>query len=87
MNVREIRVPLLPATRNEYEAADAKRKFRIAGENPLKLKVIQELLVRHAGEQTLVIGQYLEQLKMISEHLDAPMISGITAHEERERLY
>jgi DNA excision repair protein ERCC-3 len=84
---QEIRVSLSVSLRSEYEKADAKRKFRIAGENPWKQKVIDDLLVRHAGEPTLIIGQYLDQLQSISEHLEAPMISGSTSHEERERLY
>src|ERR1044071_2232714 len=39
------------------------------------------------GEPTLVIGQYLEQLDELAEHLDAPVIKGETTVKERERLY
>jgi DNA excision repair protein ERCC-3 len=84
---QEIRVPLSLILRSEYETADAKRKFRIAGENPCKLKVIDDLLMKHTGESILIIGQYLDQLQVVSQHLGAPMISGSTAQEERERLY
>ena len=34
-----------------------------------------------------MIGQYLEQLDELAEHLDAPVIKGETSVKERERLY
>ena len=44
-------------------------------------------MARHIGEPTLVIGQYLDQLAVIAERLDAPLITGKTPNAERERLY
>ena len=41
----------------------------------------------HAGEPTLVIGQYLDQLDELGERLDAPVIKGETPVKERERLF
>lgn len=83
----EVRVPLSASSRKQYAQAEARQKQRIAGENPFKIDVLLELLDRHREEQSLVIGQYLHQLKQISEKVGAPMISGETPHEERERLY
>jgi DNA excision repair protein ERCC-3 len=83
----EIRVPLSDRLRDAYAAADAKQQFRVAGENPAKLDIVKTLLEWHRDDPTLIIGQYLDQLKTISEWTGAPMISGEMPHEERERLY
>ena len=42
---------------------------------------------KHAGERTLVIGQYLDQLDELADDLDAPVITGETPVKERERLF
>lgn len=83
----EIRVPLSESLRDAYTRAEVRHKQRIAGENPGKLDVLQQLLERHSGESTLVIGQYLDQLEQIAEQLEAPMISGDMPHDQRDRLY
>jgi DNA excision repair protein ERCC-3 len=83
----EVRVPLTEPLREVYTRAEARHKHRIAGENPVKLDVLVDLLNRHKEEPTLVIGQYLDQLKHISETVGAPMISGDMPHEERDGLY
>jgi DNA excision repair protein ERCC-3 len=49
--------------------------------------VVEALVARHAGEQVLVIGQYLDQLDDLGNRLDAPVIKGETTVAERERLY
>jgi DNA excision repair protein ERCC-3 len=84
---KEIRVPLRSALREEYGFADSKHKFRIAGENSYKLDVIDELVKRHKHEQILIIGQYLDQLRLISAQTGAPMISGEMSQNEREHLF
>ncbi len=73
--------------RDRYGASGARQQFRIAGENAAKLDVIDHLLRLHANEQTLIIGQYIDQLEHIAAHTGAPMISGGVAHERREDLY
>jgi DNA excision repair protein ERCC-3 len=83
----EFRVPMKQDIRNQYSASEAQKQFRVAGENPLKLEVIRKLLDRHQKEQTLIIGQYLNQLRHISKELNAPLISGEMPHEERDTLY
>ena len=40
-----------------------------------------------AGDPTLVIGQYLDQLGELGERLSAPVLTGKTPNKERERLY
>lgn len=83
----EIRVPMSLIQREHYVHAEGKQKFRIAGENPLKLNVIEDIMKLHQGRSILIIGQYLDQLKHISQALEVPMISGQMPHDERDALY
>src|SRR5262249_56352491 len=52
-----------------------------------KLPVVRRLVQRHAGEQVLVIGAYLDQLDELGAELDAPVIQGSTTNRQRERLF
>lgn len=84
----EIRVPLTPEERMEYMIVDDSRiKYRIAAENPLKMDLLHELLDKHHSDSVLVIGQYIEQLKQIAKEFDAPLVTGKTPNNERDRLY
>ena len=83
----EIRIPFTGADREIYETADANRKFRMASENPLKIQVVEELCRKHADDNVLIIGTYLEQLEQLSRDLAAPLITGSTPHREREKLF
>ncbi|MFS0727746.1 DNA repair helicase XPB [Paenibacillus sp. 1P07SE] len=83
----EVRVPLCASQEVRYAQAGARARLRIASENPGKLPVLAELLRRHGETPKLVIGQYLDQLKTASGLVKAPLITGQTPHEERERLY
>lgn len=83
----ELRIPLPPEHKRAYESADARRKFRIASENPRKLDVVAALIERHRGDRVLVIGQYIEQLQTLARRLGRPLITGKTPNAERERLY
>jgi DNA excision repair protein ERCC-3 len=84
----EIRVALPPERRLEYAVADdSKEKYRIAAENPEKLTVLRRLLAMHAGDNVLIIGQYLDQIERIAAELGAPLITGKMGNRLRERLY
>lgn len=83
----EIRIPLIEDLRMEYAVAELRAKFRIASENPLKNNIIKQLLKNHKGDNVLIIGQFLSQLKTIAEELKAPLITGKTPNLEREKLY
>ena len=83
----EIRVDLPEHLRMSYAVASARQKFRIASENPDKFPIVCELIKRHEGDQILVIGQYIEQLKGIATSLNAPFIMGQTPNLERGKLY
>jgi len=49
--------------------------------------VVIELVGKHRGLPTLVIGQYVDQLEDLAAQLDAPLITGSTTVRQRERLY
>jgi DNA excision repair protein ERCC-3 len=83
----EIRVPLPESLKIEYATADKRGKYRIASENHVKLEITKELIENHKEDHIMVIGQYLDQLRLISKELGAPLITGKTANNERERIY
>jgi len=83
----EVRVPMCRELLLEATAATPRRRMRLAAENPDKLPVVRALLARHAGEPTLVIGLYLDQLRMIARELGAPLLTGQTPARRREELY
>ena len=83
----EIRVPLPTDERMEYAVADQRLRFRIASENSLKFTIVEELLKGHPTESVLIIGQYLEQLRLLGERLNGPVLTGQTPEKEREELF
>ena len=62
----EVRVGLPDHLRTEYALADNRAKFRLASENERKIGVVQRLVAIHAQDQVLVIGQYLDQLEILT---------------------
>nr|WP_062338689.1 DNA repair helicase XPB [Herbidospora sakaeratensis] len=83
----EVRVTLRDDERLAYAMADTDERYRFAATTPSKLRVTEALVQKHAGEQVLVIGQYIDQLDELGEHLNAPVIKGETKVKERERLF
>ena len=83
----EVRLTLPDDARMAYATAEPEERYRLAASAPGKLQVVERIVARHAGEPTLVIGQYLDQLHELAEHLDAPLITGETTIRERQRLY
>jgi DNA excision repair protein ERCC-3 len=83
----EVRVTLTDEERMGYAVTEAEERYRTAATARTKLPVVEAIVARHAGEQVLVIGAYLDQLHQLSEHLEAPMVHGATTNKERERLF
>jgi DNA excision repair protein ERCC-3 len=83
----EVRVPMTAERRMEYALADRRAQFRIAAENPAKLKHLRELLNCHANGRVLIIGEYLDQVAAIAKETDAPLVTGKTPQADRERAY
>lgn len=83
----EIRTPLTFGAHRAYDEAPTRHKYRIASENPRKVGILKRILRRHIGDQVLVIGQYLDQLRDIATEIGAPLITGQVVQEERDDLY
>ena len=83
----EVRVDLQDEGRLDYAMSAQDDRYRIAATSPVKIKVMQDLLSRHVGEPTLIIGQYLDQIYTVAAALGVPFITGETPVDERERLF
>jgi len=83
----EVRVTLSDGERLAYATAEPDDRYRLGSTTDTKTRVVEQLVARHAGDQTLVIGQYIDQLDDLAERLDAPVVKGETTVRERQRLY
>jgi DNA excision repair protein ERCC-3 len=83
----EVRVTLTDEERMAYAVAEPEERYRVAATAKTKLPVVRTLVDRHAGDQILVIGGYIDQLHQLGEFLDAPIVQGATTNRERERLF
>ncbi len=83
----EVRVTLPERERLAYATAEPEDKYRLCATSPGKTAVIEALARSHAGEPTLVIGQYIDQLDDLGERLGAPVLKGETSVAERQRLF
>ena len=83
----EVRVTLPDRERLAYATAEPDERYRLCSTSPAKTRVVRALARRHAGEQILVIGQYLDQLDELGALLDAPVLKGETTVTQRQRLY
>ena len=83
----EVRVTLSEAERMAYAVAEPDQKYRLAATAASKTDVVIDLVSKHRGTPTLVIGQYVDQLEDLATRLDAPLITGETTVRRREQLY
>jgi DNA excision repair protein ERCC-3 len=83
----EVRVNLTETERLEYATAEPENRYRTCATTRTKRDVVQALVEKHADDQVLVIGQYIDQLDDLSETLGAPLIKGETPIKEREVLF
>src|SRR4051812_40847807 len=83
----EVRVTLSEAERMTYAVAEPDVRYRLASTADSKTDVVVDLVRKHAGAPTLVIGQYVDQLEDLAQRLDAALITGDTTVRQRERLY
>ena len=73
--------------------ADGVRGRRAGPEIPARIHrgiqtgVVVDLVLKHRGTPTLVIGQYVDQLEDLAARLEAPLITGETTVRRREQLY
>ncbi len=83
----EIRVELPDALLRKYAVADDRNKYRIAAENPEKIKIVKRILEKHKKDNILIIGLYLSQLREIAKEINAPIITGKTPQKDRLELF
>ena len=83
----EVRVNLTEGERLLYATAEPENRYRVCATTRTKRNVVEALVEKHAGEQVLVIGQYIDQLDDLSETLGVPLIKGDTPIKEREILF
>jgi DNA excision repair protein ERCC-3 len=83
----EVRVTLSEAERMAYAVAEPDQKYRLASTAESKTEVVIDLVSKHRGTPTLVIGQYVDQLEDLATRLVAPLITGETTVRRREQLY
>jgi DNA excision repair protein ERCC-3 len=83
----EVRVTLSESERLAYATAEPEDRYRLCSTSATKNRVVERLAAKHRGEQVLVIGQYIDQIDELAEHIRAPVIKGETPVKERERLF
>ncbi len=83
----EVRVNLTETERLAYATAEPENRYRNCATTRTKRDVVEALVAKHAGEQILVIGQYLDQIDELAELLKVPVIKGETPVKEREILF
>ncbi|MBX8996856.1 DEAD/DEAH box helicase [Corynebacterium testudinoris] len=83
----EVRTTMSEAERMTYATAETSDRYRLAASAEAKMRVVDKLLHRHAGQPTLIIGAYLDQLEELSERFDAPLIEGRTSTKRRQELF
>ncbi|MDO5773026.1 MAG: DEAD/DEAH box helicase [Spirochaetales bacterium] len=83
----EVRLGLPENKEIEYAVAANREKHRIASENPLKNKIVQELVEKFKDDKILIIGQFLTHLEILAKLLNVPIITGKTKNSERDIIY
>ncbi len=83
----EIRLPMTEARRLDYAVAEARHKFRLASENPGKLRLVRQLLERHRDVPVLIIGMYVAQVESFARKLGLPLLAGATNQRKRDAVY
>jgi len=69
-----------------YATAEPEERYKLCSTVHTKIAVVKSILAKHPGEQTLVIGAYLDQLDELGEELNAPS-SRVHRTKEREALF
>src|SRR3954453_18484536 len=59
----EVRVTMTDAERLAYATGGGEERYKLCATAHTKIAVIRKLVQRHAGDQILVIGAYLDQLE------------------------
>ncbi|HLR48474.1 MAG TPA: DNA repair helicase XPB [Corynebacterium sp.] len=83
----EVRVDMTSEERMVYATADNRDRYRIAATADAKFAAVKDIIDKHANQQILIIGGYVEQLEDIAKRLEVPLIHGKTSNAQREKLF
>ena len=83
----EVRTTLTDEERLTYATAETRERYRLAACSAGKLEVVDTLLATHKGQQTLIIGAYVDQLEEIAQRIGAPLVDGKTTTKKREQAF
>ncbi len=83
----EVRVVPTDEERLAHAKADHRGRAAVAATVAAKFETTRELLERHRGEPTLIIGTYLDGLRRLAEQLGLPLVTGETAEGERLKRF
>jgi DNA excision repair protein ERCC-3 len=83
----EVRVTLRDDERMKYATSEPDVSYRVGATAGSKNAVVEAIVKRHPDEMILVIGQYIDQLEILAEQFQCPLITGKTPNREREKLY
>ncbi|HJB10389.1 MAG TPA: DEAD/DEAH box helicase [Candidatus Brachybacterium merdavium] len=83
----EVRVAMPADDRMAYAMAEPEDRARLGAAHPAKSAVVERISRTHEGEPMLVIGQYLDQLEELAQHLGSDLITGQTPVKRRQELF
>ena len=83
----EVRVDMNAEERMVYATAESRDRYRISATADAKFTAVKDIIDKHANQQILMIGGYVEQLEGIAQRLEAPLIHGKTSNAQREKLF
>lgn len=83
----EVRADMPSSEKMEYATTSSKDRYRLAACSQVKFEVVDKILNKHSGKQTLLIGAYLDQLQAFARRTGAPLIDGRTSAAKREKLF
>ena len=83
----EVRTALTREERLTYATTETRERYRLAACSKGKLGAVDKLLAQHEGQQTLIIGAYVDQLEELAARIDAPLVDGKTSTKKREQAF
>ena len=83
----EVRVDMNAEERMVYATAESRDRYRISATADAKFTAVKDIIDKHANQQILIIGGYIEQLEGMAQRLEAPLIHGKTSNAQREKLF
>lgn len=72
--------------RRKYEQASGIQRNIVAGMNPAKERVLEELLAEHPEQAVVIFCDWLDQGQKIARKFSIPFLSGETEDEKREKI-